>query len=60
MSANLLLVYEIAYKASKVKTKKSFKEFEKWIKQILKATHDAAVEQVARIHLFRLQEQFSF
>lgn len=54
---NLLLLYEIADKASRVKTKKALLEFEKWIKDIMSAYHDAAVEHVARMHLFRLKTQ---
>ncbi len=57
---NVLVLYEIAYRASQVKTKKAYKEFERWVKNTIQATHDAAVEHAARIQLFRLQEQFSF
>ena len=60
MSFNLLVLYEIADKASKVKTKKAFREFEKWVKNVLQDYHDAAIEKVANIHLFRLRSQFSF
>ncbi|HEV8601607.1 MAG TPA: hypothetical protein VGQ87_03360 [Patescibacteria group bacterium] len=56
---NLLLLYEIADKASKVRTRKALLEFEKWIKDILSAYHDAAIEHVANMHLFRLKTQFS-
>ena len=60
MSINLLIVYEIADKASRVKTKKALKEFEKWVKGIIRTYQDAAIERVARVHLFQLKEQFSF
>lgn len=58
MSINLLLIYEIADKASRVKTKKAFREFEKWAKDIIATYHDAAIERVANIHLFQLRNQF--
>ena len=57
---NLLILYEIADKAAKVKTKKSYRDFEKWIRQILQDYQDAAVEKCARIYLFKLKEEFSF
>lgn len=60
MSVNLLVLYEIADKASKVKTKKAFKEFEKWVRNVISTYHDAAIERVASMHLFKLREQFSF
>ena len=60
MSVNLLILYEIADKASKVRTKKAFKEFERWARNIIAQYHDAAIEKVASIHLFRLREQFSY
>ncbi len=60
MSINLLVIYEIADKASRVKTKKAYREFEKWIKNVIHTYHDAAIEQVAKIHLFQLKEQFSY
>jgi len=59
MSVNLLVIYEIAEKASKVKTKKAFREFEKWVKNLIHTYQDAAIERVARIHLFNLKQQFS-
>ena len=59
MSKNLLLVYEIADKASRVKTKRAYKQFEIWVKEVLATYHDAALEQVARMHLFRLRSQFA-
>jgi hypothetical protein len=60
MSVNLLVLYEIADKASRVKTKRAFKEFEKWAHNIITTYHDAAIEKVASMHLFRLKEQFSY
>ena len=59
-SYNLLVIYEIADKASRVKTKKAYREFEKWAKGLMTTYHDAAVEKVANMHLFRLRDQFSF
>jgi hypothetical protein len=56
---NLLILHEISYKASLVTTKKKYKEFEAWLSQILQDYKDAAVEHTARVHLFRLREQFS-
>ncbi len=60
MSVNLLVLYEIADKASRVKTKKAFKEFERWIQEIITTYKDVAIEKVASVHLFRLKEQFSY
>ncbi len=60
MSVNLLVLYEIADKASRVKTKKAYKEFEKWVKGLIRTYQDAAIEQVARVHLFKLRQEFSF
>ncbi|OGE73678.1 MAG: hypothetical protein A3I07_01670 [Candidatus Doudnabacteria bacterium RIFCSPLOWO2_02_FULL_42_9] len=60
MSVNLLVLYEIADKAARVKSKKAFKEFEKWLKQIVINSKDTAIEKVANIHLFRLREQFAY
>ena len=60
MSNNLLLLYEIKSKASMVKSKKAFREFERWVQNLMQTYHDAAVDQVAKICLFRLQEQFSY
>lgn len=60
MSINLLVLYEIADKASRVKTKRAYREFEKWAKNIVQTYHDAAIERVANMHLFRLRSQFSF
>jgi hypothetical protein len=59
MSLNLLLLHEIAYKASLVTSKRKLKEFEVWITNILVTYKDAAVEKYARIHLFGLREQFA-
>lgn len=58
MSGHLLVLYEIADKASTVKTYRAYKEFEKWVSGIIQNYHDAAVERCARIHLFKLKEQF--
>ncbi len=55
---NVLVVYEIAYKASQVKSKRAFKQFEIWVKKILADYHDAAIERVANMHLFRLRSEF--
>ena len=60
MSVNLLLLYEIADKAAKVKSKRAFKQFERWVKSLVATYHDAAIERVANMHLFRLRSQFSF
>jgi len=60
MSVNLLLIYEIADKAARVKTKKAYREFEKWAREIVQTYHDAAIERVANMHLFRLRSEFSF
>ncbi len=60
MSMNVLIIYEIKDKAAKVTSKRAFREYERWIKNLLQTYHDAAVEQVARICLFGLREQFSF
>lgn len=58
MSANVLVLYEIADKAAGVKTRKGYNEFEKWIKTILQTYQDAAIERVAKMHLFRLRTEF--
>ncbi len=60
MSVNLLVLYEIADKASRVKTKKAYREFEKWVRNIVSTYQDAAIERVAGMHLFQLREQFSY
>ena len=57
---NVLVVYEIAYKASQVKSKRAYKQFEIWVKDIVRTYHDAAIERVANIHLFKLRQQLSF
>lgn len=59
MLNNLLVLYEIADKASRVKTKRAYKQFEIWVKGILADYQDAAIERVARMHLFRLRNQFA-
>lgn len=58
MTSNVLVLYEIADKAARVKTKKAYKEFERWVSDVIQKYHDAAIERVARIHLFQLREQF--
>ena len=60
MSVNLLILYEIADKASKVKSKKSFKAFEKWVRHVISTYQDAAIQKVASMHLFRLKSEFSY
>lgn len=60
MSVNLLVLYEIADKASRVKTKKAYREFEKWVRSVVSTYHDAAIERVASMHLFKLREEFSY
>jgi hypothetical protein len=55
---NLLLLYEIADKAEQVRSKKAFREFERWVRNVLTAYHDAAVARVANMHLFRLKELY--
>lgn len=58
MALNLLVVYEIADKASRVTTKKAYREFEKWVSYVLATCHDAAVERAARIQLFKLKDMY--
>lgn len=60
MSNNLLLLYEIKSKASMVNSKKAFREFEVWAKNLMQTYHDAAVHQVAKVCLFNLQQQYSY
>ncbi len=57
---NLLLLYEIKARAASVNSKRAFREFERWVKNMLQSYHDAATEQVAKICLFSLRERFSF
>ena len=59
MSINLLLLYEIKARAAAVNSKRAFREFDRWVKNLLQTYHDAATEQVARICLFTLKERFS-
>ena len=56
---NVLVVYEIAFKASQVKSKRAFKQFEIWVKDVVRTYHDAAIERVANVHLFRLRTQLA-
>jgi hypothetical protein len=60
MPVNLLVLYEIADRASRVRTKKALKQFERWIKNIMQSYHDAAVEKIAKIYLFKLQAEFGY
>jgi hypothetical protein len=60
MSLNLPVLYEIADKAARVKSKKAYRDFEKWVKGVIQTYQDAAIERVANTHLFRLREQFSY
>ena len=60
MSVNLLILYEIADKASRVKSKKALKDFEKWVRRVVSTYQDAAIEKVASMHLFRLKNEFSY
>jgi hypothetical protein len=59
MSKTLLTIYEITFKASQVKTKKAFKEFERWVISTIATCQDAAVERMARIQLYKLRDQFA-
>lgn len=59
MSLHLLVIYEIADKASKVTNKKTYIEFEKWVRSVVQKYQDAAIERIANMHLFSLKEQFS-
>lgn len=59
MLKNLLILHEIAYKASMVTSKRKFKEFESWLLEVVNSYKDAAIERYANIHLFKLREQFS-
>jgi hypothetical protein len=56
--SNLLVIYEIEDKASKVSNKKSFLVFEKWIYGIMKQYHDMAIDRVGHIQLFRLKDHY--
>jgi hypothetical protein len=60
MTANLLVLYEIAEKAARVKSRRAFREFEKWATNIINTYQDAAIERVASMHLFQLKAQYSF
>lgn len=57
---NLLVLYEISEKASRVTTKQAYVEFEKWVRSVIEQYKDAAVERVARTQLFKLKDQFAF
>ncbi|MBX4191710.1 MAG: hypothetical protein KW804_02850 [Candidatus Doudnabacteria bacterium] len=60
MTANLLVLYEITDKAARVKSKRAYREFEKWVSNIISTYQDAAIQRVASMHLFQLKAQFSF
>jgi hypothetical protein len=55
----LLVIYEIADKASKVTSRRALREFEKWVSNIMAIYKDAAIERVARTHLFRLKDEYA-
>jgi hypothetical protein len=55
----LLILHEIAYKASLVTNKAKYRQFERWLGKILSTYKDAAVERYARIYLFQLKEQYA-
>lgn len=58
MSLNLLVLYEIADRASRVTTKKAYRDFEKWVSHVLSTTRDAAIERAANIQLFKLRDMY--
>lgn len=57
--SNLLVLYEIADRATRVKTKKAYKEFERWLAVTLEKYQDEAIQRVAKVHLFKLKEQLA-
>jgi hypothetical protein len=57
--SHLLVLYEIAEKASKVTSRRALRAYEKWVYATMRDYNDSSIEQVARIHLFRLKEQYS-
>jgi hypothetical protein len=57
--SHLLVLYEIAQKASRVTSKTALRAYEKWVYQTIKQYQDTAIEHAARIHLFRLKELYS-
>ncbi len=59
MLKNLLVIHEIAYKASMVTSKRKLKEFESWLSNLVHEYKDAAIAHYANIHLFQLKEQFA-
>jgi hypothetical protein len=59
MSFNLLVIYEIADKASRVTSRAALREYEQWVRSVLAKSKDAVVEQVARRHLFQLKDRFA-
>ncbi len=59
MAFNLLVIYEITYKASMVTSRRKLKEFEQWVRGVLQTYNDAAVARVANMQLFRLRDSFN-
>lgn len=57
--SNLLILYEIAQKASTVTNRKALAAYEKWIFETIHKYRDAGIEHMARVHLMRLKEQFA-
>lgn len=60
MPGHILVLYEIAEQASRVRSKKALKRFERWVKKIIERYQDALVERYAMAQLFRLKSQFAF
>ena len=60
MSLNVLVLYEMADRASRVTTRKALREFEKWVLNTITLYKDATIERMARSHLFRLKSQLAF
>lgn len=59
MAINLLVLYEITDKASRVTTRKAYKEFERWVKSAIELYKGTDIERIARGHLFRLKHQLA-
>lgn len=59
MSINLLVLYEIADRASRVTSKKAYREFERWAKWAADVYADSAVSRALNIQLFKLRDQFA-
>ncbi len=60
MTSYLLAIFEIKEKAARVTSKRAYKEFERWVVNLVQTCNDAAVEKVARIYLFQLQSQYAY